>query len=376
MLIVIGVCAAAVAGAQVADVPFGLMGVRFGGDANETRVVLDLAKPTSAKALVGDDDTRSVVLDFSDLAGQHALSGGGRGLVRGWSLDAVDGGARLTLNLAASGHIRRRFVLPPADGVDHYRYVIDVDVAGTQRPAVVTSGQTKDPHLDLRPKVVVIDPGHGGKDPGAQGSSSQEKDITLAAAIALKARLERTGRYRVVMTRQADVFVPLDERVQIARRAGADLFISLHADSGEDATTHGASIYTLSEQGGSRVSRVLSGNEWFRRTAARADDPAVGQILLDLSQRSTRNRSAIFAEFLVDRIADDDVDLLPRSHRDAGYFVLLAPDVPAALLEMGFITSPTDEARLTSSSARGRLMDAVASAIDAYFNSQVRLASR
>ncbi|MHB8529630.1 MAG: N-acetylmuramoyl-L-alanine amidase family protein, partial [Caulobacteraceae bacterium] len=227
-----------------------------------------------------------------------------------------------------------------------------------------------------RTKVVVIDAGHGGHDPGAQGGSAEEKDITLAAAKALKTRLEREGHYRVVMTRASDVFVPLDERVQIARRAGADLFISLHADSGENADTHGASVYTLSEEAGDRVGRVLSRNEWFRRTAERADDPAVGEILLDLSQRSTRNRSAVFAKLLVDRIADDDVDLLPRSHRDAGYFVLLAPDVPAALLEMGFITSPQDEARLTDPAARERLMDAVAGAIDAYFAGEVRLASR
>ena len=110
-------------------------------------------------------------------------------------------------------------------------------------------------------------------------------------------------------------------------------------------------------------------------TGNRANDPAVGQILLDLTQRSTRNRSAVFAGLVVDRISDR-VDMLPRSHRDAGYFVLLAPDVPAALLEMGFITNPDDESRLTDADQRGRLMDGVAQAIDAYFTGQTKLASR
>jgi len=224
-------------------------------------------------------------------------------------------------------------------------------------------------------KVVVIDAGHGGHDPGAQSGATAEKDLTLAAARALKARLERGGHYRVVMTRAADVYVPLESRVQIARRAGADLFISLHADSaGADPSTHGASVYTVSDHGEERVTQVLGRNEWFNRTGARAD-PAVGQILLDLTQRSTRNRSAIFAQLMIDRLGDR-IDLLPRTHRDAGYFVLLAPDVPAVLLEMGFISSPDDAARLADPVSRGKLMDAVAGAIDAYFTTQSRLAAR
>ena len=214
--------------------------------------------------------------------------------------------------------------------------------------------------------MIVIDAGHGGHDPGARSLVRSEKDITLASALALKARLEGMGRYRVVLTRDCDVYVPLEDRVRIARRAKADLFISLHADSaGVDPTPHGASVYTLSDHGETRVNYVLGHNEWFNRSGLRAD-PEVGQILLDLTQRSTRNRSSIFAGMLVNRISDK-VDLLPRSHRDAGYFVLLAPDVPAALLEMGFITNPQDELRLTDPAQRDRLMDGVAAAIDDYF---------
>ena len=216
-------------------------------------------------------------------------------------------------------------------------------------------------------KIVVIDAGHGGRDVGARGGSSDEKDLNLAAALALKARLERTGRYRIVLTRGDDTFVALDERVRIARRAHADLFISLHSDSaGVDGGPHGASVYTLSDSGVSRVRTVLAPDDALSRAGGPKAARGVNQILIDLSQRSTRNRSAEFASVLLDRIGHT-VDLLPRSHRDAGYFVLLAPDVPAVLLEMGFVTNPDDEARLASREQRHAFMDRVGDAIDDYF---------
>jgi N-acetylmuramoyl-L-alanine amidase len=229
-------------------------------------------------------------------------------------------------------------------------------------------------HLALAErKVIVIDAGHGGHDPGAQSDGQNEKDITLAAALHLRHRLLRDGRFRVVMTRSSDVFVPLETRVAIARRAGADLFIALHADSaGDNDATHGASVYTLSGHGETRVKEVLTGHEWFNRAAPR-NDPAVKGILLDLTQRSTVNRSNEFAQVLVGRLSEK-IDVLPKSHRDAGYFVLLAPDVPAVLLEMGFITSPQDEARLTNPARRNALMDMVGDAIDDYFRGATQVA--
>jgi N-acetylmuramoyl-L-alanine amidase len=229
-------------------------------------------------------------------------------------------------------------------------------------------------HLALsQRKVIVIDAGHGGHDPGAQSDGTNEKDITLAAAMHLRHRLLLDGRYRVVMTRTSDVFVPLEERVRIARHAGADLFIALHADSaGDNDATHGASVYTLSGHGETRVKEVLNGHEWFDRATPR-NDPAVKGILLDLTQRSTINRSNEFAQMLVGRLSEK-IDVLPKTHRDAGYFVLLAPDVPAVLLEMGFITSPEDQARLTDPDRRNALMDTVADAIDEYFRGEVKVA--
>jgi N-acetylmuramoyl-L-alanine amidase len=223
-------------------------------------------------------------------------------------------------------------------------------------------------------KVVVIDPGHGGHDPGATGALGFEKDVNLAAALALKARLERSSRYRVVLTRQDDTYVPLETRVRIAQRAGADLFISLHSDSGPDATLRGASVYTLSDKASNRAARFVSRNDWFMK-ASLTGDRGVSDILLDLTQRATKNRSAAFAQTLVGRI-EGKAPLLRRSQRDAGFMVLLAPDVPAVLLEMGFVTNPDDEEFLRDPQRRGRLMNAVGDSIDDYFNQATRLASR
>lgn len=235
-------------------------------------------------------------------------------------------------------------------------------------PRALAQGKPAPRPVGRAVRVVVIDAGHGGHDTGAQSLVRNEKDITLAAALALRDRLERIGGYRVVLTRSTDVFIPLEERVRIARRAGADLFISLHADSaGSDPTPHGASVYTISDHGETRVNNVLGPHEWFTHAGTARSDPSVRQLLLDLTQSSTRNRSSQFASVLIDHIGDK-VDLLPHTHRDAGYFVLLAPDVPAVLLEMGFITNPSDEMRLTNPAQRGRLMAGVADAIDAYFS--------
>jgi N-acetylmuramoyl-L-alanine amidase len=245
---------------------------------------------------------------------------------------------------------------------------------GPARVLVARAPQARDVGVRAL-KVIVIDAGHGGHDPGARSLVRNEKDITLAAALALKARLGAMGRYRVVLTRDSDVFIPLESRVQIARRAGADLFISLHADSaGADPTPHGASVYTLSDHGQTRVNNVLGPHEWFAHAGGARSEPGVGQILLDLAQRSTRNRSSRFAGLLIEHIGQR-VDLLPRTHRDAGYFVLLAPDVPAVLLEMGFITNPGDELRLTDPAQRDALMAGVADAIDSYFAGDSRLSA-
>jgi N-acetylmuramoyl-L-alanine amidase len=380
-----------VAGSRVwADAPpvaTPAVGVRFGGDAARTRVVLDLGGAPAGRVTMSQAGERLAVSLV--VPGAEAASGPGRGLVTGWTLEpAAGGGARLSLDLAPGAVVQRRFAIPPSGDDTRWRYVVDLaaadplaaligapppggagPVAAAHEPPAIATPKAPAvvPAVVGRPKVIVVDAGHGGHDTGARSLVRNEKDINLAAALALKARLERSGRYRVVLTRADDTFVPLEERVRIARAAKADLFISLHSDSaGQDPTPHGASVYTVSDHGVSRVGEVLGQHEWFASAGDKRADPGVGKILLDLTQRSTRNRSSAFASLLVNHVGQS-VDMLPNGHRDASYFVLLAPDVPAVLLEMGFITNPADEMRLTDPDQRQKLMDRVGDAIDDYF---------
>jgi N-acetylmuramoyl-L-alanine amidase len=378
------------------------LGVRLGLGASATRVVIDSPAPMSVNPEPGEQN--QLVLDVSGGSPDQALSGGGLGLVKAWRLDAGSQGARLSLRLASPARIKSSFQIPPDGTHPGYRYVVDLvegraasltetmAQAPTDRQPITGEASAGEPSMRAprsretqsarvrlaarmaAKKVIVIDAGHGGHDPGTQNGGVSEKDVTLAAALHLRNRLLREGYYKVVMTRSDDVFVPLEERVRIARRAGADLFIALHADTaGTNDATRGATVYTLSGHGETRVNEVLDGHEWFSRAAPRSD-PAVKGILLDLTQRTTLNRSNAFAQVLVGRLSEK-VDVLPRPHRDASYFVLLAPDVPAVLLEMGFLSSPQDKARLTDPARRDAMMDTVAAAIDDYFRGEVQVAA-
>lgn len=363
----------------------GILKVRLGGDQAETRLVIDLDRSATAKVSSDGSADRRIVLNMPGVNVDRVLQGGAQGLVRTWVVDGSPLGARLRIDLASNAVIKRRFLLPPAEGALTYRYVIDLAAAApvmAPMPRMATNAVTlisqplpsRPPALSLR-KVIVIDAGHGGKDPGAKGAVGVEKDVNLAAARALKARLERGGRYQVVMTRDSDVYVPLETRVQVARRADADLFISLHSDSGPDTATRGASIYTLADRASGRSAKFVSKDDWFMKASLPGGDRGVSSILLDLTQRTTKNRSATFAEMLLNKVSYEQ-PLLRRSHREAGLAVLLAPDVPAVLLEMGFITNLEDEAALRDPGHRTRMMSAVADSIDDYFGRELRLASR
>jgi N-acetylmuramoyl-L-alanine amidase len=356
----------------------GVQRVSFGGDSRETRVVIEIDHAVKARPLGEKDGILTLSLPGAVIAGDR--EGQGQGLVKSWSMDRSGGAARLRLALNGPVKVSRRFTLAPADGVPNYRYVVDLASTAPPRAAAAPQSRPKMIPVARGPsrarKVVVIDAGHGGKDPGAQGVTTAEKDVTLASARLLKARLERTGRYHVVLTRDSDAFIPLETRVQLARRADADLFISLHADAGTDPALKGASVYTLSDEGSTRAQRKAIGERGYFIDVGLADrDPAVNQILLDLTQRATKSRSSTFAETLIHRVGDRR-ELLRRSHRSAGYVVLLAPDVPAVLLEMGFITNQADESLLSDPKARARLMDSVADSIDDYFAADRKYAAR
>lgn len=386
---------AAVAVSHAATGVAGLLKIRLGGDADQTRIVMDLDQAASGKLISDGADDGRAVLVLSGASAQGVMQGVGQGLVKSWLVEQTAQGARLQMDLAPQAKISRRFLLPPADGVEHYRYVVDVakiagapaQVANTTAPIVNLTKFVQPVGLQLRPqivsaratpltlkKVIVVDAGHGGHDPGAQGALGFEKDVNLAAAKALKARLERNGRYKVVLTREDDTYVPLETRVRIAQHAGADLFISLHSDSGPNADLRGASVYTLSDKASNRAARFVSRDDWFMK-ASLTGDRGVSDILFDLTQRTTKNRSANFAQTLVGKI-EGRTPLLRRTQRDAGFMVLLAPDVPAVLLEMGFLSNPDDEAQLRDPRRQRELMDSVGDAIDDYFAESTRLASR
>jgi len=342
--------------------------VRLGGDAQHTRVVLDMDRTSRGQVIQAGGDGR-VVVSLAGVSPNRGLTGTGTGLVRGWRVTGAGAASRVELDLATSAAIERRFLLPPGDGVAHYRYVIDLKATG--RAPTEPQARINPPRAAERPAerpLIFIDAGHGGRDPGALGAETRESAVTLAAALDLKRELERTGRYRVRMIRESDDYVALSRRVAIARQANADLFISLHADAGPDPATRGASVYTLSEQGAGRAVREFTrGENWHRSLNLPGRDPSVDRILLDMTQRATQNRSARLARTLLGELEGVNHPMLRRSHRDAGLAVLLAPDVPAVLLEMGFITNPEDERLLNDSRARRRMMRAVAEGIDRYF---------
>lgn len=394
MVVAAGLAGLALAGAALADGQGAadLLKVRVGGDAHQARVVIELDRSASGRLASPAGAGKKVILALPHVEAAGDMAGQGEGLVRAWSVDTVGGSARLKLELTHDAVVKRRFLLPPGDGMTVYRYVLDVDDGAAPKVPVAAApaAATLQKAVDVAPltpeappwvhakKVVVVDAGHGGRDSGALGSDSKEKDDTLAAARALRDRLERTGRYTVVMTRDTDAYIPLETRVQIARRANADLFISLHADSMGvvGAATRGASVYTLSDRGADRTAKgVFERSDWFMNVDLPGQDSATKRILLDLTQRQNVNRSSTFAEILLDRLSGV-TDLLHRSHRDANLMVLLAPDVPAVLLEMGFITNPEDERAMASSQHRARMADAVADAIDLYFADEARYALR
>lgn len=219
--------------------------------------------------------------------------------------------------------------------------------------------------------LVMLDPGHGGKDPGAIGvSGTHEKRITLASAQELRRQLLATKRYRVALTRERDVFVALQERVAIARRRGAALFVSLHADALPDASVRGASVYTLNETASDRQTAALAQREnsadRFGTPNFRGTSPEVARILISLVQQETRVGSTRMARSVVQALGRE-VPLLPNPARHAGFMVLKAADVPSVLVELGFMSNRADEAALRKPSHRVVLARAMVRAIDGYF---------
>lgn len=225
----------------------------------------------------------------------------------------------------------------------------------------------QDPTLPL----VVIDAGHGGRDPGAVGEGAREKDITLGLALALRDEIVRQGGIRVALTRSDDRLLALAERPDIARRIEADLFLSIHADSaGEKSTVSGASLYTLSKRASSaaaaRFARKENDADRLNGVSIEGQSEAVNAILVDLSQRRTQVDSVEFASLVI-REGQGRLAFHPQSERAADLVVLRTPDLPSVLFEAGFVTNDADSARLTSPEWQSEFATIMARAIRIYF---------
>jgi N-acetylmuramoyl-L-alanine amidase len=362
---------------------------RIGRTGDHTRFVLNLSEKVDFEVFTLADPYR-IVLDLPEVAWR--LSGDGQaavgGAIQGYRYGLFRAGrSRMVIDLAGPVTIANKFLLPP-EGERRFRLVLDL--APTDRAKyLATAGWPKDqrttpetePEVAIddgnsRPanakRVVVIDPGHGGVDPGTTGySGSYEKDAVLALGKQLREALIRSGRYEVVMTRDTDIFLSLRARVAVARRAKADLFISLHCDSSPNSSSvRGASVYTLSERASDREADALARAENQSDIIAGVDltnEPdIVTSILIDLAQRETKNSAARFAQTLLPELGRSG-RIVAQTHKFAGFVVLKAPDVPSILIETGYLSNKEDEEALSDSRWRADMASGIARGVDRYF---------
>lgn len=241
-----------------------------------------------------------------------------------------------------------------------------------EKPSKSDKGK-KPTALNAKP-LVIVDAGHGGQDPGAIGlHGTHEKDVTLNYARALREALLRTGRYRVALTREDDTFVKLPDRVSIARKMKADLFVSLHADSNPKPDARGLSIYTVSETASDEEAEALAERENKADIIPGIDlnttDADVASILIDLTQRETMNKSADLAEGVVHSL-HARINRLPTTHRFAGFRVLKAPDIPSVLVELGFLSNQSDERLLLTPEYRALVVNSIVKGIDRHLTGE------
>lgn len=367
-----------------------LTAIRFGDNDRRTRIVLDLSRTAPSRVFALSEPAR-VVIDLPELDWQAGpAAADGAGVVERYRSGVFrPGTSRVVLDLSGPARIEKSFSLLPEAGRPA-RVVIDLVPDASLPPTALTAppppevaARASTPVPGRKPDrsipTIVLDPGHGGVDPGAVNGEIYEKTIALNFALVLRDRLEATGRYRVVLTRDDDVYLRLRERVGRARAAGADLFMSLHADSLERQQVRGASVYTLSETASDDETARLAAKENRADVIAGVnldvEEDEVAGILIDLAMRETKNQSKRFANTLVETLGANDIALLRNTHRFAGFTVLKAPDVPSVLFEIGYLSSPAEARLLMSEAHQARLAEATLKAIDRYFDT-LRLAER
>lgn len=366
--------------------------IRIGGDDKQTRFVVDLSRKIDITAFMLADPYR-VVVDLPRTTFKLPANTGerARGLVKAFRYGLImQGGSRIVLDTKAPVRLEKSFVIDAAEG-QPARLVLDLvatDRASFMRNITLTNRSAQQSASarpsDAPPKVegdarplIVIDPGHGGIDNGAKGTGGElEKDVVLAFALTLREKLEAQGKYRVAMTRSEDEFIALGERVRFARSRNAALFVSVHADAlpKREGLAEGATVYTLSENASDAEAARLAETENKADVIAGVDLTAepddVANILVDLAQRETKTFSMQFARTVVEELKSA-ARLHKHPLKSAGFKVLLAPDVPSVLVELGYMSTKDDLKQLTSANWRARTAQALAQAVDAYFTPRV-----
>lgn len=370
-------------GAQTAPV---VSDARVGVHPGSTRLVLELSAAVAYKIFTLADPYR-VVIDFPEVIWRvpRTRMRAAKGLVTQFRFGLFQpGNSRVVIDTTAPVAIARHFIIPAKAG-NPMRLVLDLKTvtraAFLSGPRNVQSPDWRRPARRRPPpsaqspsngrRVVILDPGHGGVDPGTIGVSGvYEKSITLAVAKTAKKILEASGRYRVVLTRTRDVYVRLRDRFEIAHRNKAELFLSLHADSIPNKNIRGGSIYTLSDKASDKEAEDLARRENKSDIIAGADltgyAPEVSRVLIDLAQNDTNRESWYLARNLVAELKLA-IRLLRASHRFAGFEVLKSPNVPSALIELGYLSNRIDEKNLKKPKYRRRIGEAMLRAIDRYF---------
>jgi N-acetylmuramoyl-L-alanine amidase len=372
-----------------------VMSARIGEHETSTRLVLEFSDPVNLRTFTLANPDR-VVVDMPEVSWRLGAPPvpNAHGMIRSYRYGLFrEGNSRIVIDLNRPVSVSDALVLPPSSGFG-YRVVIDLFPAAQAKfdsnagwPADLKQRESEAEKLAMTGstesggrKIVVIDPGHGGIDSGTNGVNGlMEKDLVLAEGLRLAQVLKARG-YTVHMTRDRDTFVPLPERVAIARKWHADLMISLHADSNPDPDVNGLSIYTLSDGRSDREAAALAKRENQSDVIAGVDlsggNTPIAPILIDLAQRDTINKSSRFAQTALARLAGA-TDLLARSpHRSASLAVLVAPDVPAALIELGYLSNDSDAAQMNTDRWRAGLAQAIADSVDRNFAPPSRIAGQ
>jgi N-acetylmuramoyl-L-alanine amidase len=386
-----------VAGPTVGSRPQGplpmVMSARIGEHEDRTRLVIELSDPVNLRAFALANPDR-VVIDMPEVSWKLGAPPrpSGFGSIKSYRYGEFRAGnSRMVIDLNQPVTVSDPLVLPPSAG---FGYRVVIDLFPTTRPkfdanagwpadlkkresdaerlaALIAAQQSPPARGNGNKKIIVLDPGHGGLDSGTVGVNGlMEKDLALAEGLKLRRILQSRG-YTVFMTRDSDTFIPLRQRVAIGRADKADLFIALHADSNPDSGTTGTSIYTLNDGRSDREASALARRENQSDVIAGVDlsgeNNPVAPILINLAQRDTRNKSSEFATDALKELGQV-TDLLARSpHRSASLAVLVAPDVPAVLIELGYLSNDGDAAQMNTDSWRGRVAEAIANAVDAQF---------